>query len=191
MYIHLRRWLSLSSILTHTSDNHCPGFKGGHGVVVCVRSRAPACKCIPSPRAIEDIEKKYRHRRLDGYPQTWEMVSPRIPVRSRAFESSTNSTYRHPTWTLLGGACSQVSGKRGKIWVNPTRRARAMRWTTTTTFDLFTYNSPRRSPTSLVEIWHSHEGLSLRQRNPPLEAPVAARGRQYWGRGIVEEGVAF
>jgi len=28
--------------------------------------------------------------------------SPRIPVRSRAFESSANSTYRHPTRTLLG-----------------------------------------------------------------------------------------
>jgi hypothetical protein len=29
------------------------------------------------------------------------------------------------------------------------------------------YNLPPRSPTSLVEIWRSHDGLSLRQRNLP------------------------
>jgi hypothetical protein len=52
------------------------------------------------------------------------------------------------------------------------------------------YNSPPRSPTSLVEIWRGHDSLSLRQRNPPSR-PVAARGRQYWGRGIMEEGLLF
>ena len=37
----------------------------------------------------------------------------------------------------------------------------------TTIFDLTTYDSPPGSPASLVEIWRSHDGLSLRQRNPP------------------------
>jgi hypothetical protein len=37
---------------------------------------SPGLQVYPEPEAIEDIEKKHRHRRLDGYPQTWETVSP-------------------------------------------------------------------------------------------------------------------
>ena len=34
-----------------------------------------------------------------------------------------------------------------------------------------TYKSPSQSPTSIVEIWRGHDGLSLRQRNPPSSPP--------------------
>jgi hypothetical protein len=37
-------------------------------------------------------------------------------------------------------------------------------------------NSPPRSPTSLAEIWRSHDGLSLRQRNPPSRPPWLQEG---------------
>jgi len=113
---HLRQLLQLpgnaKTLRQHAWYPAFFGFKSGHDVVVGIRLQAPACKCISSSRTIEGIEKKHRHRRPDGYLQTWETVSPRIPVRSRAFESSANSICRHPTWTLLGGACLQESGKR-------------------------------------------------------------------------------
>jgi len=140
------RFLWLCDLQTRSKSSHQRWLSATASkvVVVCVGSRAPTRKCILSPRAIEDIEKKHRHRRPDGYPQTCETVSPRIPVRSRAFESSANSTCRHPTRTLLGGACLQMSGKRGRIWVNSARRAPDHD-------DHFqpTYSSPSRSPTSL------------------------------------------
>ena len=59
--------------------------------------------------------------------------------------------HRHPARTLLGGTCSRVSGKRGRIWANFARRACL---TAATAFDL-----PTDRSTSLVEIWRS---LSLR-----------------------------
>jgi len=77
-------------------------------------------------------------------------------------------TCRHLTQTLLGGTYSQVSGR---IWANSARKGRAMRRTKAATFNL-----PPRTPTSLVEIWSSHDSLSLRQRNPLSRSPWPQEG---------------
>ena len=48
---------------TLRQHTRCPaffGFRGGHDVVVWVRSRAPACKCTPSP-SLPSVESPLHH----------------------------------------------------------------------------------------------------------------------------------
>jgi len=123
---------------------------------VCPSAREPRLANVFRVR-----ERSMTSKRSIDIDASGTRYHPQIPVRSRALENSANPTWRYPTRTLLGGACSQVSGKKRRIWVNSARRAHAMRRTTTTTFDLTTYNSPLRSQTSLVKIWRSHDGLSV------------------------------
>jgi hypothetical protein len=119
----------LENTKTWVSTAWCPaffGFKGG---------RALACKCIPSPRAIEGIEKKHRHQRATHRPGKRYHPGYQYEVELSQFDLSTSNPDS-------SGACLQVSGKRGRNWVNSASKARAMRRTTTTTFDLPTTRLP-------------------------------------------------
>jgi hypothetical protein len=124
-------------------------------------------QCIPSPRCVNIDASMATHRPGKRY-------RPGIPVRSRAFESSANSTCRHPT---LEGACLQVSGKRGRV----TGKLRKESSPDNDDHFRLTYNLPPRSLTLLVEIWRSHNSLSLRRRNPSRWAIVLGKGHRGGG----------
>jgi hypothetical protein len=115
------------------------------------RLRAPPCKCIPSPRAIKDIEKKHRHRCLDGYPQTWEALSPpdtgtKLSLRNFSqFDLSTSDSdsFREPVCRCR---------ERGRGY-------RQVECRTTTT----TYNSPPPPPPPIPNLAQPCRFV----RNPP------------------------
>jgi hypothetical protein len=119
--------LSLSLSLSPTTSKWCPaffGFKGGHDVVVCVRSRAPACKCIPRLLV-------RRLRALCTTPNRFRPLFRKATRRNDVLRVYASCKATGPdikkTSPSLRGACPQVSGKRGRISVNSVRRARAMR----------------------------------------------------------------
>jgi hypothetical protein len=148
-------------------------------VVVLVRSRTPAYKYIPSPRAIEIIEKKYRHRCLDGYPQIWETGTKSSLQKFSQLDVSTSNS-NSSRESLVGKEGEGMGKLRSRNAPDNNDDFRP------------TYNSPPRSPTSLVEIWCSHDGSSLRQRNPPSKPPWPQEGdsteeRAWWRRELLFE----
>jgi hypothetical protein len=79
---------------TLRQHTRCPaffGFKGGHDVVVWVRSRAPACKCTPSP-SLPSVEgpptTRYRPRSLSARPLDGTMFHASIRRPDRATQTT-------------------------------------------------------------------------------------------------------
>jgi hypothetical protein len=79
------------------------GFKGGHDVVVWVRSRAPACKCTPSP-SLPSVESPLHHsvstsaiiaRPLDGTMFNASCKATGPSNRQQDDDSSTTATSRN------------------------------------------------------------------------------------------------